>query len=298
MRLRLPAVLLVVASLAAFAPRPAEAQELDCDVSVDYSQLQGAEYSFLDELEAKVEDYFNKRNWTDDRFQPFERISCSIDILFKTAKSLTEFKAEIGVATRRPIYGTTQQTSVLRLRDSNWEFSYTKGAPLTHNTERYDDLTTVLDFYAYVMIGYDYDSFSKLGGTPYFEQARSLAQLAQSTNAAGWERVGGRGRVALVSQLLDARFEPLRTALFRYHFAGLDRFAEKSSAARKTVVGVLETMQKLNNEISRRYLLDLFFASKHQELAVLFKGSSLESRAYALVSQVDAAHLSSYEQLK
>ena len=298
MNVRLLAALFAAGVLAVLPPPRAEAQELDCDVSVDYSQLQGSEYSFLGELESKVADYFNEQNWTDDRFQSFERISCSIDIRFQEAQSLTEFDAQIGIGARRPIYATTQQTATLRLRDSNWKFSYRKGAPLTHDPERYNDLTTVLDFYAYIILGYDYDSFSELGGTPYFEQARNLAQLAQSTNASGWNEVGSRGRVALVSQLLDARFEPLRKAFFRYHLAGLDRFTSETTAARETVLGVLETMQTLNQEASRRYLLDLFFASKYQELAALFEGSSMESRAYGIVSQVDAAHLSAYEQLK
>jgi hypothetical protein len=276
---------------------PSVAQELDCRVTVNYENLEGS-YSFLEELEPKVEDYFNNETWTDDRFQDSERINCNVQILFQEATSLTDFQAQLVVSGRRPIYATTQQTTVVNLRDKSWQFSYTKGAPLVHDTERYDALTTVLDFYAYVLLGYDYDTFSEQGGTPHFEEARRLAQIAQSVGAPGWSPVGGRGRITLVTQLLDARYEPLRDAVFRYHFGALDRFIGDTAAARQAALEALQSLQTFNETVSRRYVLDLFFSTKYQELAALFEGSPLESRAHALLSQLDASHLSTYESLK
>ena len=278
--------------------RTAAAQELNCTVSVDYSALSGSEYTFLDELKNKVEEYLNDEAWTDDRFQDFERIDCSVEIFFQEATSLTDFRAQLVVAARRPIYATTQQTTVVRLRDASWEFSYTKGEPLVHDTERYDALTSVLDFYAHLLLGYDYDTFSREGGTPHFEEARRIADLAQSAGAAGWTEVGGQGRVSLITQLLDARYRPLREAYFRYHLSGLDRFVDETTAARQAVLRALQSLQTLEGEVSSRYVLDIFFASKYQELAALFEDSSLASQAYALLSQLDAAHLSEYDRLK
>lgn len=280
------------------SPSPTHAQELNCSVSVDYSNLSGSEFSFLQELEGKIEEYFNEEKWTEDRFQDSERISCNVEIYFQEAVSLTEFRTQLVVATRRPIYGTSQQTLVMRQRDENWEFSYNKGQPLAHNLEQYGDLTTVLDFYAYLMLGYDYDTFSELGGTPYFEQARDLAELAQSNGAPGWTPVGGQGRVALITQLLDSRYRPFRRALFRYHLRSLDRFVTQTEAARQSALEVLQSLKTVDEEMSRRYLLDLFFAVKSEELAALFEESPMESEAYALLSQIDAAHMSTYESLK
>lgn len=299
MKLRPVAVLLlVVVWQGAAGSAPVAAQELDCAVSVDYSALSGSEYTFLEELEGKVEDYFNDESWTDDRFQDFERISCNVEIFFQEATSLTDFRAQLVVAARRPIYATTQQTTVVRLRDENWEFSYTQGEPLVHDTEQYDDLTSVLDFYAYLLLGYDYDTFSQRGGTPHFEEARRIADLAQSEGVSGWTQVGGQGRVALITQILDVRYRPLREAYFRYHIRGLDRFVDETTAAREAVLEALQSLQTLDNEVSSRYVLDLFFASKYQELAALFEGSSLESQAYALLSEIDSAHMSEYETLE
>jgi hypothetical protein len=297
MRLRLLTALLV-ALLAPAWPRASGAQELNCSVSVNYSNLEGAEFSFLDELEGEIEDYFNEENWTDDRFQETERISCNVELFFQEATSLTEFRAQLVVATRRPIYGTSQQTLVTRLRDENLEFSYTKGQPLTHNLEQYGDLTTVLDFYAYLMLGYDYDTFSELGGTPHFEQVRNLAELAQANGASGWTPVGGQGRVALITQLLDSRYQPFRRALFRYHLRSLDRFVGETEAARQSALEALQAIQAVDEKVSRRYVLDLFFAVKSEELAALFEESPLQSEGYALLSQLDAAHLSTYESLQ
>jgi len=299
MKPRLLAALFAGLLTCAFAhPATMRAQELNCSVSVDYSNLSGSEFSFLEELEGKIEDYFNNEKWTDDRFQDFERISCNVEIYFQEAVSLTDFRAQLVVATRRPIYGTSQQTLVTRLRDENWEFSYTEGRPLAHNVEQYGDLTTVLDFYAYLMLGYDYDTFSELGGTPHFEQARDLAELAQSNGAPGWTPVGGQGRVALVTQLLDSRYRPFRRALFRYHLRSLDRFVAQTEAARQSALEVLQALRTVDEDVSRRYVLDLFFAVKFEELAALFEESPMESEAYALLSQLDAAHLSTYESLK
>lgn len=294
----LAAFLLLLLLGGAVNVRPVTAQELNCTVSVDYSSLSGSEYSFLEELEEKITDYFNDRTWTEDRFQDFERIGCSVEIFFQEAQSLTDFSAQLVVASRRPIYATTQQTPVIRLRDSNWEFSYAKGEPLVRETERYDNLTSVLDFYAYLLLGYDYDTFSRLGGTPHFEQARNIVELAQAEGATGWNQVGGQGRAALITQLLDARYRPLREAYFNYHLDGLDRFASETTAARETVLETLQALQALSEEVSNRYVIDLFFASKYQELAALFEGSPLENQAYALLSQLDAAHLGEYATLQ
>lgn len=277
---------------------PAAAQEFDCSVQVDISSLSGSEFSFLEELEAKVESYFNEERWTEDRFQPFERISCTVQIFFQEATGLSDFRAQLVVASRRPIYATTQQTSVIRLRDAEWNFSYTKGEPLVHNTEQYDDFTSVLDFYACLMLGYDYDTFSSLGGTPHFEEARRIAELAQSTGASGWAPVGRQGRSTLITQILDPRYRPLREAYFQYHYAGLDRFVNETKAARRSVLEALESIQALNQEVAGRYPIDLFFASKYEELAALFEEAPSASQAYTILSQLDAAHMSAYENLR
>lgn len=277
---------------------PAAAQEFDCSVSVDYSQLSGSDYSYLDELERDVEAYMNEHAWTDDRFRPVERIACSVQIILQEAVSLTEFRGRLVVATRRPIHGTTQATPVIRLSDAQWQFEYGRGTSLVHNLSSYDALTSMLDYYAYLMLGYDYDTFSARGGTPFFEQAREIAERARAAGGSGWSRFGGsRNRSELITQLLDSRFRSLREAYFEYHFGGLDRFVEETDAARENVMTVLNELHALSGDISGSYALDVFFAAKYQELPAMFEGSSLSAQAYSILSDIDPSHLSEYNRL-
>ena len=291
-------VLLGLITWSAVGTAPSVAQELDCTVTVDYRQLQGADYDFLDELEQKVREYFNNNTWTDDRYREVERINCSVQIIMQEAVSLTDFRARMIVASRRPIYNTAQSTPVIRINDTNYRFEYSRGTPLQFNPETFDPLTSVLDFYAYVLLGYDYDTFSELGGTPYFEQARRIANLAEGSGGTGWSSVGGdRGRTELVNELLDSRFETLRRAYYTYHLQGLDRFVDDTEAARQRILSVLQSLDELNQNISRSYALDLFFAAKFQELAAIFTDAPMSNQVYNLLTQMDPAHSSEYNRI-
>ncbi|MFB6272707.1 MAG: DUF4835 family protein [Salinibacter sp.] len=279
---------------------PVEAQELDCRVQIDDSQIGGVEsdYAFLDDLEQKMQEYLNKRDWTDDQFLPHERISCSMQVVLLEAVSISEFRARLAVTSRRPIYGTSQSSIVLRVNDPEWRFEHTRGASLQYDLDRYNSLTSVLDFYAFLILGYDYDTFSPLGGTPYFEKARAVADRAEGNGDPGWSSVGtGQNRVQLLSDLLDQRHEPLRRVYYKYHRKGLDRFVNKTDAARQSVLEALKTMQKLTQRLSRSYALDVFFQTKYEELTALFSGSDLASQAHGLLVQMDPSHSSTYDKL-
>ncbi|GIV59154.1 DUF4835 family protein [Rhodocaloribacter litoris] len=278
--------------------RPATAQEFNCRVSVNYQNLTGSDFSFLQDLQQAVSEYLNQRSWTEDRFLDHERIDCSFSIFFQEAVSLSSFRARLVIALSRPIYGTSGQTNVVQISDENWRFDYTRGTPLIHDIDRFDPLTSVLDFYAYLLLGYDYDTFSSLGGTKYFQQARLIAELARSSGAPGWTQLGGdRSRGELISQIQDPRFQPLRQVYFDYHFNGLDLFTSDPDRARANILGVLETLREINRDVSRAYVLDLFFSTKFQELAAVFEGSSLRTQAYDLLAELDPSHLNEYNKL-
>lgn len=276
----------------------AKGQELDCRVQIDRSQLSGSEFSFLDDLEQQIQEYLNARNWTDDNFQQRERISCSFQIIILESISLSEFRSRLVVTSRRPIYGTAQSTPVLRVNDSEWEFEYGRGTSLTYDLDQYNALTSVLDFYAHLILGYDYDTFSPLGGTPYFEKARTVADQGQGTGDPGWSSIGAeQNRATLIANLLDQRHQPLRKSLYQYHRKGLDRFIRETQTARKTVLGVLDTLRSLNRQLSRSYALDLFFSTKYEELAALFSGSDVAGRAHNVLVEIDPSHSTAYNKL-
>ena len=277
------------------------AQEFNCTVSVDRSQLQGDEYSFLDELRDDVTRYFNNRAWTEDVFLDRERIDCSIQIVLNEAEGLSLFRGKIVVRASRPIYGTAQPTTLLLISDDAWNFTYTRGQSLVYDPERYDAFLSVLDFYAFTILGYDYDSFSSLGGTPYFEQARRIAERARSdAGAVGWGNEFGeeRSRFDLVRELLDPAFLPLRRAHFTYHYDVLDHFLIEPEQSWEQATEVLRALNELFLQFNaRRYASDVFFTAKFNELAALFAEAPQRSEAYALLSEMDPAHLSSYDAL-
>ena len=291
---------MLVVVLLALAATPGVAQELDCRVQIDDSQISGAEseFDFLSDLERKIQEYMNTRSWTDDQFLRHERISCSMQIVILESISISEFRSRLIVTTRRPIYGTSQSSVVMRVNDPEWRFEFSRGTTLNFDLDRYNSLTSVLDFYAYLILGYDYDTFSPLGGTPYFERARTVADQAEGTGDPGWSSVGTQqNRVQLLSNLLDQRHQPLRQVYYRYHRRGLDRFVQETEAARKQILEVLRTLRKLNRRLTRSFALSLFFQTKYQELTAVFSGSDLSSRANGLLVQMDPAHSSEYNKL-
>jgi len=279
---------------------PARAQELSCRVQIDDSQISGAEseFDFLDDLQRQIQEYMNTRSWTDDRYLSHERISCSMQIVILESVSLSEFRARLIVTARRPIYGTSQSTVVARINDPEWRFEFSRGASLNYDLDRYDPLTSVLDFYAYLILGYDYDTFSPLGGTSHFQTAQTVADQAEGSGDPGWSSVGTQqNRVQLLSNLLAPRHEPLRRVYYEYHRQGLDRFVQETDAARQKMMEVLKTLQTLTDRLSRSFALTLFFSTKNEELTAIFAGSDMESQAHSLLVQMDPSHSSQYDRL-
>ncbi len=288
-------ILTSVAAMAAFSAPQLHAQEFNCSVGVNYRALSGSDYTFLDELEERLFEYMNDRRWTEDRFDEEERIDCSLQVVFTEALTLTNFRARLVLAMRRPIYGSAQQTQVLTLSDDEWAFEYSQGTPLIFQPDQYHPLTSVLNFYAYLMLGYDYDTFDSMGGQPHFDEARRIATLGSNQGALGWSSLGsGQSRGELISQIMDPRFTSLREIYFDYHFGVLDQFIEEPDESRQTLLSIVQELQALREDVTRAYYLDQFFAAKYLEMIRVFRGSSEASQAFDALSQSDPAHLSDY----
>ena len=278
------------------------AQELNCVVNLNRSALQGNEFEFLDDLRRDVRDYLNDRTWTEDVFENRERVNCSfqITILSNPGQSLSNFSAELVVRASRPIYGTGQRTQTLLIGDRTWNFGYTRGQNLIYDPNTFDDLASVLDFYAMLILGYDYDSFSEMGGTPFFEQARLTAELGRARSASGWTSDVGddRSRYTLISEILDPAFAPLRRANFAYHYTVLDHFVQDPEAAWEDAVATFTALNEMYQQFNRgRYATDVFFATKFEEIAELMVDAPNRNEAYELLSEMDAAHQATYDAL-
>lgn len=297
---RFVVLLLAVAGLASAAA----AQELNCQVSLNRQAVTGAEFGYLDEFRQEVFRYVNGRAWTDDVVAAEERIDCQIQITLTQALSQTDFSAQLVVQASRPIYGTGQRTTTFRVADEGWRFSYARGQTLIYDPNRFDPLTSVLDFYANLIVGYDYDSFAEMGGTPYFERALRIAELSRPTEAGqpggGWYGQGAeeRSRFTLVNELLDPVFAPVRRAHFAYHFAVLDHFVIQPRDAWTDALTMLDELHELYQSMNRRrYVTDVFFGVKYQELVDLLLDAPQRNEAYALLSEMDPSHLGTYDAL-
>lgn len=288
--------IILICVLAGFVSAPI-AREFQCTAQVNYRQLEGSGFSFLDELEGEIEDYMNNNNWTEDQFEVHELIECSIQVVIQQNFTLTSFRAQLILNSTRPIYGTMAKTPMLQISDEAWDFNYSQGTPLVFEVERFDGLTSVLDYYAYLMLGYDYDSFSEYGGEQHFQKAKRIQQLAVATNAVGWSTIDVDGRARIVDQMTSPRMRPLRQVYYQYHMEALDLFTLDMEVARAKVLEVLQTMSDLYDDQSRQYVFDIFFSTKSKELVGMFQDAEERGQVYDLLSDVDPSRLSNYNVL-
>lgn len=278
------------------------AQEFNCTVNVNMDQLEGSSFDYLDGLKPTLENYINEYNWTENEFREEERINCQIQIVFTSGSSDFTFSAETVFQVQRPIYNTTSKTTTVLLSDNTWQFSYPEGKSLIHDELQFEPLTGFIDFYAFLMLGYDFDTFSKMGGSDYFVKAQNILNLAQTTAAIGWSRSTNnrRNRNTLVTDLVSASYEPLRQAYYQYHRLGLDQFVSKPEAARQEILQSLKTIQEVKRRSTSNYLYDIFFDTKSREISAAFDGAKTEVRleAYDVLQNTDQGHLSEYENLQ
>ena len=189
------------------------AQEFSCSVNINDEQLEGTSYDYVKQaLATELTTYINDFRWTETEVLEFESINCQISIVLTSATTDYTYSAEAVISARRPIYGTMQETMSIILNDQAWQFSYPEGRSLVHDELTFEALTSFIDYYAYLMLGYDFDSFAELGGSDYFAKAQDVVDLAQSSNAIGWARSSNnrRNRFTLVADLMNSSYDDLR----------------------------------------------------------------------------------------
>lgn len=283
-------------------PPPLFAQEIDADVSLDRSQINSTSLNYLDDFPRILETYINEHNWIESDFLPEERINVDLKIILLNADDNYNFTAQLIIQSRRPIYNSVRETALFLFNDENWVFNYTPNRALIHDDFQFDALTSVIDYYAYLVLGYDSDSFEKLGGTPFFLEAQNIVSRAQTTSSPGWSRSGGtdRNRAQLVADLLNPTYSALREAVYQYHRQGLDKFIENPEEGREQVLQALQKIRDAKRSSSGNLLFNIFFNTKYRELVAIFEDAEPELRleAYNLLSEIDSGHLSAYRELQ
>ncbi len=278
------------------------AQELNSIVTINVGpKIQTTDRGVFRDMKNALQQFLNNRRWTNDAFQTHEKINCSLLININEMPAIGIFSASVQVQSARPIFNSSYTSLLLNFADRDWEFEYIESQPLEFNDNNYtNNLTSMLAFYAYLIIGMDYDSFSELGGTPHFQKAFTVVNNAQSSNRPGWQALGGnRNRYWLIENLINPQMGDVRKSLYTYHRLGLDSFEKNPDQSRDVILKGLKDVKKARDINPNAILVISFFDAKSKELANIFSDGTLSLRreAYDLIVLMDPSNRSSYEKI-
>ena len=279
-----------------------QAQELRATVQLLAPTVANSNKSSLEVLQKSISDFLNNNKWGNEIYLSEERINCNLIITLSSWDGASAYTAKAQIQSRRPVYATTYQSTLLNLSDQNFDFNYNEGQALEFSDQTYQsNLASLLSYYAYTILGADKDSFSKLGGSPYYLKALNILNLAQNNGNAGWRPVDGlRNRYWLNENLLNKSYEPLRVFSYQYHSKGLDRMQENINKAIKDILFYLPGLQQMDQQRLGSVFNNTFFAAKAIELINVFSQANPQDRlhAYNLLLAIDPANSSKYDQLK
>ena len=296
----------IVAILALIAMSIAmTAQELKCTISINSEQVQGSNKAVFTTLQQSMEEFVNTQRWTNMTFQEKERIECSMMIVVKSVQD-NMFVCEFTCQSRRPVFGTTYTTPTLNIKDANFTFTYQEydRMEFQHNTFT-SNLTALVAYYCYLIIGHDMDSFAKLGGTPYFQICEDIVTSAQSASLDNAEMVGwkafesNRNRYALTNNLMDEAFKKYRAYYYDYHRHGLDEMVNNVANGRARIAKDIKVLKEAYNARPATYLVGTFLDAKSDELVNIFKSGTTDEKkmVYELLMDIDPTRQDTYENI-
>lgn len=276
------------------------AQELNCTVTVIAPQISNVDVSRFDALEDGIREFMNGRRWTNDNFEFEERIECTIQLTVSEAIGSTVFKGSMQVQSSRPVFNSDYNTPVLLVNDGDIQFEWLDNSTILFNPGQHrDNLSSLLAYYAYMVLGMDYDTFSLEGGTPHFLQAQAIVANAQNAGERGWKASQGKqNRYWLVENHLSQTFRPVRTCLYNYHRKGLDVLFQDIEGGRLTIAEALIDMRSTNRIRPGSYNIQVFFLSKSDEIINIFSPApdAERGRLLPILKQLDPGNIQSYDQ--
>ncbi len=271
-----------------------EAQELKCRININRSQIQGTNEELFRSMNRDLYEFMNNRKWTRHVYTNNERIECQIQINLSEYNGIDKFKGNISVQSTRPIYNTNYKSTLLNFKESaDFEFTYTEGQAMEFNENTHiSNLTSVLAFYAYVIIGIDYDSFGMLSGTEYFQKAKQILDNAQSDPDPNWRAFGTRNqqnRYYLIEALNSERNAPMRRFYYKYHRLGLDKMEDNAEQARTEIENSLKYLQTTFKQDRESYFLRITLVAKDNEFVKIFSEAPVpeKMRVYNLLKSID-----------
>lgn len=283
----------------------AQAQELNCKVTIITDaklEVTTVEQEILQRLEETIFELMNNTKWTKDKFEVEERINCNLQLQINEIPQTGTFKGFLQVQSSRPAFNSSYNTTIFNFQDDDITFAFKRDQLLVYAPNQFrDNLTSILAFYAYFVIGMDYDSFSLNGGTPYFNKAQQVVMDAQSSGAEGWRsnEQGKQNRYWLVDNILQELFSPLRACNYEYHRKGIDQLHEDRVGARSAVYTAMNKLVKVVATRPNSVNLINFVKAKSDELRNMFEDAEMKEKneIVGLLKRIDPANSSKYQEI-
>ena len=294
-------VSLFVAALMSLSGFCASAQELLCTVEVNTDQVNGTYKQVFETLQQAITEYMNTTVFTNTQIAANEKIECR---LFFTVKDYTDdvVKGDLQIQSMRPVYNSSYTTTLINFRDTKVEFTYREGEPLVYSLNNMESqLTAILNFYAFLVIAVDFDSFSPKGGEPYFERLKQIVQMAQSSGETGWKAFEDtKNRSAVLASFTDAPASVIRDAMYQYHRQGLDLMSTSVDKGRASVTESLDAIAKIYSAAPMSVALSMFKDAKLDELVNIYSKAPQREReaVYKLLEPIYPTERERLEQIK
>ncbi len=282
------------------------AQELNCNVIINHDQVQGTNTQVFTTLEQTIKEFVNNQRWTDMTVAERERIECTFMFIISQVTEDGLFTAELQVQCRRPVFNTSYQSTLVNMKDNNSSFSYQEFDRLEYQPSSFtNNLSSILAFYCYYIIGMDADSYARMGGTPYYRQCEQIVTLAQSASIGegemeGWKAFSNnKNRYALINQMTDQAFQPFREYIYTYHRLGLDIMSDNVANGRARIAEDINVLREANRARPATYVVYTFMDAKNDELVQLFqKGTDEEKKkVYDVCMAVDPTRQNQYDKI-
>ncbi|MBR6885662.1 MAG: DUF4835 family protein [Prevotella sp.] len=297
-------ILIWLFALISLCSLPSQGQELLAKVTINHNQIQGTDASVFENLQQTLEQFINDRQWTNLHFQKNERINCNFNItVTKYDQSENLFNCTALILANRPVFNASYTTTLYNNRDADFNFQFAQFDQLNFNEEQIDNqLTALIAYYAYLIIGMDLDSFSPMGGEDILQRCLNLANNAQNLNFPGWKAFdNSRNRFAIINDYMEGAMKPFRQLQYDYYRTGLDEMANNVERGRTNISTALENLKKSHEDRPLSLLPQIWTDYKKEELANIYKGKGTQKEKeaiYDILFSINASQNNYWERIK
>lgn len=274
------------------------AQEFRCSVSVNYQKLQNttqayetADIKIFETMKQSIETFMNAQKWTNLEFEQNEKIDCSISLVLSERSSATDYKGQLSVQLRRPVYNSNYTSGLFNYMGSNdFIFSYNENQPLEYEANTYfGNLSSTLSYYAYIMLGIYFDSYAPMGGEAFYEMARTIVQTASSSGMKGWSpNDGAKARYWFMENHTNSAYEAIHQVYYDYHRMGLDMMTKDQKVARANIIAALKQLQTVHKARPNLLSVNQFLDVKMAEIISIFTPAQDEEKCqvYFIIKEI------------